>query len=325
MERNWKEYDPTEAFFPVELKPVFIQTDKQGADLFSGVGYKALPRHLAVVDSVSDHAFAVVTEDYKLVTNKQAYEFAAEALKSVFDFTSLDDMACLNVTMPKSRSFCHIDLIHKGSDFEPWENDRWVPFVRITNSYNRTRRLRFEIGFCRWICLNGVIFGGKSVEMSFAHTKHFQDSMHRWHENLGEIKALERLFIGKLHNLQRFHVPARWMLPLACKVFDIRLSSDTPIKPRRAEELLEFRKVITCLTGDYFSTMGEQGYAALNVLTDFASHPVGVISPEAMMDGFQHKAGEWIDDFSMQIESRDFTFETYLASHLATSEMIAQL
>ncbi|SUD31792.1 Domain of uncharacterised function (DUF932) [Pseudomonas fluorescens] len=325
MERKWTAMDPAKAFFPVALMPVFIEAPEGAGDLFNASSYQALPRHQAVVDSQSGHVFAVVTEDYHLVTNQQAYELAADALKSVLDFTSLQDMECLNVTMPKSRSFCHIDLIHKGSDFEPWQGDRWVPFVRITNSYNRTRRLRFEIGFCRWICLNGIIFGSKSVEISFAHTKQLQDGMRRWQENLGDIKALEKLFVGKLRNLQRFHLPARWMLPLACKVFDVRLPSDTPIKPRRADELRQFRQAIADLSSDYFVKMGEQGYAVLNVLTDYASRPVGVISPETMMDGFQHKAGDWINDFVEQIEQRDFTFETYLGDYHATAEAIAKL
>lgn len=325
MQRNWKEYDITKAFFPVALKPVFMESPKQNNDLFDGIGYQPLPRHLAVVDSNNDHVFAVVTEDYKLVTNEKAYELAAEAMKSVFKSTSVDDMTCLNVTMPKSKSFCHIDLIHKGSNFEPWEKDSWVPFVRITNSYNRTRRLRFEIGFCRWICLNGVIFGGKSVEISFAHTKQLQDNMHRWHENLAEVKKLEQLFTAKLHNLKRFHVGPDRMLPLACKVFDIKVPTSLPIKPRRINELIEFRKTIDSLTSDYFSTMGQQGYAALNVLTDFASHPVGVISPETMIDGFQHKAGDWINDFSEQIQKPEFSFEHYLSDYSNTAKIILAL
>lgn len=325
MERKWSAMDPAVAFFPVELRPVFIEDPTQGGDLFNMLSYQVLPRHQAVMDVERTHAFAVVTEDYRLVTNQEAYDLAAEALKQVFKFTSMADMACLNVTMPKSRSFCHIDLIHKKSNFEPWQQDRWTPFVRITNSYNRTRRLRFEIGFCRWICLNGLIIGGKSVEISFPHTKQFQDDMRRWHENLGDIKLLEKLFVAKLHNLQRFHVPSRWMLPLACKVFDVRLANDAPIKQRRADELVTFRQTIAELTRNYFTSMGEQGYAALNVLTDYATRPMGVMSPETMMDGFQHKAGDWIDDFTQQIERRDFTFETYLGEHLKTAEAIARL
>lgn len=324
MERKWTAMDPAIAFFPVGLEPVFIEATGKGGNLFNESAYQALPRHKAVVDREREHVFAVVTEDYHLVTNQQAYDLAAEALKAVFDFTALEDMECLNVAMPKSRSFCHIDLIHKGSDFEPWQKDRWVPFVRITNSYNRTRRLRFEIGFCRWICLNGVIFGSKSVEISFAHTRQLQDGMRRWQENLGGIKALEKLFVANLHNLQRFHVPADWMLPLACKVFNVSLDNDQ-VSPRRAEDLRIFRDAIADLTSDYFVEMGPHGYAALNVLTDYASRPVGVMSPEMMMDSYQHKTGDWINDFVREIEQRSFSFETYLGEYIDTAKVIAKL
>lgn len=325
MKRNWPDYDPTVAFFPVELKPVFIQSSRQSDDLFDDVGYQALPRHFAVVESESDHVFAVVTENYKLVTNQQAYELAAEALKTVFNFTSLADMACLKIIMPKTRSFCHIDLIHKESDFEPWKDDQWIPFIRITNSYNRTHRLRFEIGFCRLTNLNEVIFESKSVEISFAHTKQLHDIMLRWHENLGEIKELEIEFVNQLRNLERFHVPRRWMLPLACKVFGVQLNPKSSISSNKIKELTLFRNAIEWLTNDYFSALGEQGYAALNVLMDYASQPVGVMSPENRIDGYQRKAGDWINDFSQQIESREFSFEKYLNDYITTSKMITEL
>ena len=85
-----------------------------------------------------------MTDDYELVTNKAAYEMAAEVMKKVFHTTQISDMECLNITMPKTRSFCHIDLIHKSADFSPWEKDKWTAFLRISNSYNRVL-----IGHCR--------------------------------------------------------------------------------------------------------------------------------------------------------------------------------
>jgi len=325
MKRSWKEKDVTQAFFPVAMKPVFIQTSEGRKDLFDHTAYKQLPRHQAVVDTDKGLTFAVVTDSYRLITNREAYNLAADAMQTVFKMTSMKDMQCLNVTMPKTRSFCHIDLIHKGSDFEPWEEDRWTPFVRITNSYNRTHRLRFEIGFCRWICLNGVIFGSKSVEISFAHTRQLENAMKRWEENLAGIHELERLFVSQLRNLQRYHVPAKWILPLACKVFGVQLKSDDEIKSKRAEELVKFRNAIADLASDYFVKMGEHGYAALNVLSDYASRPVGVMAPETKIDSYQHKTGEWIMDFIEQIEQRNFTFEAYLADYLDTAKQIAEL
>jgi hypothetical protein len=158
--RTWKPMDPSPAFFPVELRPLLMQSPGQPGRM------TALDRHFAVADVERNTAFAVVTGDYELVTNASAFELADVVMKKVFHTTSMQDMVCLNVTMPKTRSFCHIDLIHRAGDFSPWEQDKWTAFLRISNSYNRTRLLRFELGFCRWVCMNGVIFGRKSIEFS---------------------------------------------------------------------------------------------------------------------------------------------------------------
>ena len=64
--RAWKPRDPAEAFFPVEMRPLFMPAS-DGLDK-----YQQLRRHFAVVDVERQHPFAVVTDDYKLVTNKAA-------------------------------------------------------------------------------------------------------------------------------------------------------------------------------------------------------------------------------------------------------------
>ena len=235
-DRAWKPRDPAEAFFPVEMRPLFMPAS-DGLDK-----YQQLRRHFAVVDVERQHPFAVVTDDYELVTNKAAYDMAAEVMKKVFHTTQIGDMECLNITMPKTRSFCHIDLIHKSADFSPWEKDKWTAFLRISNSYNRTRLLRFELGFCRWICLNGIIFGSKSIEFSYAHTRRGMDRVDRFVENIGDIRKLETALTEKLHQLKRYHVPEKEMLPLLCRAFDIKASKDVVEKPRRVDDLLALRE-----------------------------------------------------------------------------------
>ena len=42
--------------------------------------YQELKRHFAVVDVERQHPFAVVTDDYELVTNKAAYDLCRVAL-----------------------------------------------------------------------------------------------------------------------------------------------------------------------------------------------------------------------------------------------------
>ena len=96
-EPTWIPIDLAEAFFPVAIRPLYMPV---------GTSDKAsvrLKRHFAVVDVERQNPFAVVTADYELVTNEAAYEMAAEVMKKVFQTTNIGDMACLNITMPKTR------------------------------------------------------------------------------------------------------------------------------------------------------------------------------------------------------------------------------
>ena len=115
------------------------------------------------------------------------------------------------------------------------------------------------------------------------------------------------------------------MLPLVCRVFDVKATKEVVQKQRRVGDLLALRKQVKDLTTSYFSEMGHHGYAALNVLTDYASHPTGVIAPQASMHGLQQKAGSWMDDFISAIKNPDFSFDNYLADSRQTVEAIEAL
>ncbi len=316
---NWKPKDPNEAFFPVEMRPLFM-LEPGGID-----PYTQLDRHFAVVDVERKYAFAVVTDDYELVTNQHAYNMADEVMRKVFHTTRREDMECLNITMPKTRSFCHIDLIHKSSDFSPWDRDKWTAFLRISNSYNRTRLLRFELGFCRWICMNGMIFGSKSIEFSYAHTRRGMNRITGFENNIGDIRKLEASLTENLHQLKRYYVPKTEMLPIVCQAFDISATNEDLTKARRAEALAAMRDQVHRLTEMYFTDLGPHGYAALNVLTDYASRPKGVIAPEASIHGLQQKASNWMESFIKAIKAPDFTFDRYLAHVRPTAELIESI
>lgn len=319
VREKWEPMDPSKAFFPVELRPLYMPSGK----LLEG--HLRLDRHYAVVDVDREKAFSVVTDDYALVTNQDAYEMADEIMRKVFQATGANDMSCLNVTMPKTRSFCHIDLVRNDSDFSPFENDKWTAFLRISNSYNRTRLLRFELGFCRWICTNGMIFGQKSVEFRYAHTKQSMGRVKSFQDNIGNIRALESALSGKLRKLKEYELPEEAMLPIACRAFGINLRPDELAKARRVESIVAIRDRIRELTGTYFTGMGSNGYAALNVLTDYATRPVGVIAPEASMHGLQQKATDWMDGFLDDIATPGFALDRYLADWADGAKLLESL
>lgn len=326
----------SEILFKVEQKPIYLrESSEPQKNLFGDVihsqddknpKYSKISRFQAVTDIESDYVFSVVAESYKLITNAEAIKLGEQCFKSIFPNLKSEDMEVFHITYPKTKSFCHIDFTHKEGGFEPWQDDKWIPFLRVTNSYNRTKLLRFDLGFCRWICTNGMIFGEKSITFRYLHTHSEVAKTAKFETDFGELKTLEKEFIEKLHNLKRYHVPEKCMLPLVCKTFSIDADEQDISKPKRAGQLLNFKNQINSLTKLYFENLGQNGYAALNVLTDFASRPDNLyISPESMVDKLQKRSGEWADEFIKEIKDDSFMFEKYLSSYVKTAELINRL
>lgn len=318
----------TEVLFDVEQRPIYLDSKRQGqANLFDGnsqMRFSKIPEFWAVTNVENEHVFSVVKPGYKLITNKEAIELGKKCFKSVFGSVNLDDMEIFHITYPKTKSFCHIDLTFKDSGFEPWAGDKWVPFLRVTNSYNRTKPLRFDFGFCRGICTNGIIFGEKSITYKYAHTRGDAGKA-VFNTNIGELKKIEAIFTEKLHNLRRYHVPEKYMLPIVCRAFDIRAGKEDLEKPKRLLQLSAFKNHVDQLTKDYFSEMGQNGYAAVNVITDFATRPASYISPEVMVDRLQKQSGRWAEEFIREIKNDDFRFENYLGDYIKTGQFISNL
>ena len=303
-----------DALFPVSISDVFRKGPSQKS-LFKNEQskFRLIPRFKAIVAEDTGHVFSVVAPDYKLVTNKEAVELGKICFDEVFSISDSRDMQAFNVIMPKTRSFCHIDFMHNSTGFKPFDGDSWFPYLRVTNSYNRMYALNFDLGFCRGICKNGVIFGKRNIEFKYVHSKSSTDPKIKFSLKAGEIASLEKSFVESILNLKRFHVPKPVMWALACKVFKFNIP--TTSTPKQLELFEKKQNKIDILTDKYFGELGENGYAALNVLTDFASRPVGFISQEGRIDLLQRKAGGWIEDFVKAIESRKFSFENFLGDY----------
>ena len=311
--QDFKKFDISKAYFPVEAQLLFIRDENQMES------YSALKSHRAIIDCENNHVFSVVTDSYNLILNKDAVENSEGLFTKVFKNIAFKDMQCFNVTMPKTRSFCHIDLIHSESDFEPWEKDAWTPFIRITNSYNKTKLLKYEIGFCRWICKNGMIFGDRSIEFAYTHSKNAKEKIAKMADNLGDIKQLEAQFINQLKSIKDVVFDKNLMFPLVLKVFEIKTDvtkGQLKEKLSKVERLLALRDHIEQLATHYCQESGENGYSALNVLTDFATRPTNVISPTSHINSYQTSCAQWLDEFTKEIKSKHFDPKVYLSEQL---------
>ena len=149
-----------DVLFPVELLDICYRKNgrPRQRELFEGKENSpaqkhadgiAIPGYRALVDLERNHVFSVVSKDYRLVTNGEAVEMGRQCFKSIFSVATMNSMDLYNIIMPFSRSFCHVDFMARTRGIEPWAGDTWAPFLRVTNSYNRTKMLGFDLGFCR--------------------------------------------------------------------------------------------------------------------------------------------------------------------------------
>src|SRR5581483_6127736 len=157
MTRN---VDIQSLLFPVKENDVYVNNKRiQGFKAITGI----LPE--------GERVFAVVSSNYKLITNDDALKMGKEIHKRLFKDANADTFDIFKIISPHTKSFCQIDIIDKNYKFNIWQKEIFVPFVRIHNSYNRSHSLQFDIGFCRKLCTNGVIFEQQIVKLKYAHTK----------------------------------------------------------------------------------------------------------------------------------------------------------
>lgn len=126
--------------FPVEFRDVYVDFASRTKDGDKTLIHaKMQERHVAVVDVEREYTFAIVSQDYEIVTNKQAVELAEKCFQAVFKLTDCKHMKLFNVTMPSTRSQCRIDFLHAQSRSHVNGRDPWAPFIRVSNSFNRSR------------------------------------------------------------------------------------------------------------------------------------------------------------------------------------------
>jgi hypothetical protein len=104
------------------------------------------------------------------------------------------------------------------------------------------------------------------------------------------------------------------MWPLLAKIFGLTPPSDDA-KPKTLDNW-KLQKVHTeQLTKRYFDELEDTGYAALNVLTDYASRPPAVAFGQSRMHSLQTICGVWMKSFTEALKSDSFNFKDYLGEN----------
>lgn len=150
-------------------------------------------RYRAIVPvGETDHTgpFSIVTDRYRLIRNEDVVDLGYEAFERIFGSHLLTKINVFNVVLASSRGSFFADFTAPALDYpiqipgfkRPIGNpghgdDRHTFFLRVVNSYNKTQAVRLEVGICRWVCRNGMIFGKQSIQLRAPHHKTKQELM----------------------------------------------------------------------------------------------------------------------------------------------------
>ena len=276
-------------------------------------------RKSALVNSRNDRVLAIVSDSYNLVTNREALDYGMRCCQTVFPDVSPHEWKVERVDAPSTGGSCHIDLQHPSKQFQfdlrglESQPEDYSPFVRVTNSYNGSRALGFEIGFLRVICTNGMIIPDSTVKFAFAH------STWRLRERL-EFKLQENRFSVIKKRFKRFlepllgsSIPLSCFWPISCHALGV----DGPAwrEPGRHGEIWDkFKNDVRRQSELNIHQLGKNAYALFNVITYFASNPAEVPRNRRERNSLQRRAGNWLSKFHAECSKDEFSISEYVDS-----------
>jgi hypothetical protein len=186
------------------------------------------------------------------------------------------------------------------------------PFVRVTNSYNGVRALRFEIGMSRKVCQNGLMLPDALIHFRFNHARQDIGQCINFavdHRRLAESRSH---FIAYMNALRACKTPRVLFHSLVMTALNVRRPATVKPGTPAAECWDMLDEHVEKLNEAYATELGENAYAVFNVITDLASHP-----PESRFfrrehHGLQRLAGKWLVSFSKRCREPNFSLVTFL-------------
>lgn len=312
--------DHKELLFPVLERPIFTCAQEQG-------GAIPIPGRKAILDANTLGVLGVVGRDYHLVSNRKACEYARKCASAVFPETVEEEWEIFGADAPQSRTYCHIDLKHKTGklDFDyvmvgtrEEVPDTYGPYIRVTNSYNGRRALKFTIGCYRKVCKNGMTAPGEVISFSYSHTRGDIGPKIRFVVDHESVRKMRQDFKDAFETLRRQEVERKDAKDLVKVVLAITM-------PAKAEDKDDGRLFnafqsdwfrldgyIDSLIAKYADRLGENAYSVLQAATDLASHPLENSCLRKDKHGLQRLAGEWLVDFRRQCAAPGFDLGEYL-------------
>ncbi len=275
----------------------------------------SIPGKKALVNKLTGLVLGVVSRDYRVVTNQEAVNLARDVCEKAFPGLSSVEWEAKRASAPRTLSYAFIDLMHKTHVLNYWDSeikkdDPFTPFLRVTNSFNGARALRFDIGFMRKHCSNGVIFEEEVATIKASHSK----------EALAQLKI----------EITSRSLPQMWdeFSKFLTSVRSISMDTDQSImalntvlhlpeskpddKKARAEGLQALSlDLSTRLTG-YQKELGTNAYAVFNTLTDIAARPPENVYFQKDRDTIEKRSGRWLKELARHNQTAGFDLNAWI-------------
>jgi hypothetical protein len=277
----------------------------------------SIPGKKALVNKLTGLVLGVVSRDYRVVTNQEAVNLARDVCEKAFPGLSSVEWEAKRAAAPRTLSYAFIDLMHKTHVLNYWDSeikkdDPFTPFLRVTNSFNGARALRFDIGFMRKHCSNGVIFEEEVATIKASHSK----------EALAQLKIeiTSRSLPQMWDEFSKFLTSVRSISmdndqsTLALNTV-LRLPESKPDdKKARAEGLKDLSvDLSTRLTG-YQKELGSNAYAVFNTLTDIAARPPDNACFQKDRDTIEKRSGRWLKELASRSQTAGFDLNAWIPS-----------
>lgn len=297
--------------FDVELRDLYSKFKPDNKQV--NVKEIRIPNYKAVVNSNTGAVISVVSDDYKLISNKEAIEIGTEIFSRLYPQVDIKALIPFRVVAPQTMGSAHVDLIHRDVNFDVWEQEKWLPFIRISNSYNRTVALSYEIGFVRALCSNGVLFKKDTMQLKYFHIKENRIDIEK---AVAQIGTSIDQFKGQCTKLSELEFPRKFMVPLVFNTLNVNLKTPYNViddrKWKRINSLIETTHNLTQL---YFDAIGDNAYSAFNVLSDLVSNgDVNCYLPGYYLHvrSYFCKPNSWAEQFIQESDKKDFKITNYL-------------
>lgn len=297
--------------FPVVKRSVYTTLDNGK--------YIRIPNKKVLINTVSKKPLSIIGNEYEIITNEEAIQYGKSCIKTLFKFKDEKEVDFFNISGPDTLSFCHIDLTSKRNEFTVF-GEKFIPFVRITNSYNSMFRLSFKVGVCRYICTNGMIFDEDTIEFTYNHVKGAKKSLN-FNVKSDEFEKILDKFKKNVETIRNKELPEKYSFLMFCKALGLSFDLNSIDKSKRAREnsrLSMYETQFAEKLVKYKDEVGQNYYALYNVITDFCTYGMrGETLFITRMNSRQLRASRWLSEINSMFNIGGIDYEDYLKDYLS--------